>query len=647
MNFKPAAVHAGRAPRRPMFRPLIRIAASGLLGAGLFCAAGLSAAAAAPPLNVDWRGYNNTYDGQRFSALTAINRGNVKSLRPACEVALGDDGSFQSGLVVVGNSLFVTTAHTVVALDATDCSVQWRYVYTPEEDEVMAVNRGVAYADGRLFRGTADGRFLAIDAKTGKEIWRIQAGDPKIGEFFSQSPVAWNGMVFTGAAGGDWGIMGRVVALDAATGKELWRFHTIPTGDEPGASTWKDPASAKNGGGGTWTTFTLDPTTGELFVPVGNPAADFAAVSRPGDNLYTDSMVALDARTGAVSWYYQLVQNDTLDYDLGAAPALYTDAQGRARVAIGGKDGHLYSVDRATHATLFKTPLTTIKNADAVPTEQGVHACPGPQGGVEWNGPAYSPLTGDVYVGTVDWCATFKRGDIKKVDSPLGAGKIFFGTGYTMDPKGPHTGWVSAVDGVTGKVRWRHHMAAPVVAGVTPTASGLVFAGDLSGNFVALDAASGKPLKKLAFASPMAGGVVTYAVEGRQYVALTTGNVSRLVWHTIGSPKLVIMATGLAPGYALKQVSAIVPGEKLGRAPAATDQQGAEAALFVQHCAVCHGSHGEGVSGPALIGESARKTVAQTVDWIKNPQPPMPKLYPSQLSDADVDQLADYVSKLK
>jgi alcohol dehydrogenase (cytochrome c) len=439
--------------------------------------------------------------------------------------------------------------------------------------------------------------------------------------------------------------MGRIVDFDAATGKEIWRFHTIPTGTEPGAETWKDPESAKSGGGGTWTTFALDAASGELFVPIGNPAADFAGSTRPGDNLFTDSVVALDARSGAVNWYFQLVANDTLDYDLGAAPMLYTDGDGRERVAVGGKDGHLYSLDRRTHATLFKAPVTTILNPDAKPTPEGVFACPGPLGGVEWNGPAFDPASHTIYVGTDDWCATFKRGEAHKENSPFGAGQFFLGGLYAMDKTDKQKGWVVALDGTTGKARWRYQAKSAVVAGVTPTASGLVFSGTLGGDFFALDAKDGKLLHKISFNSPLAGGVVTYAVEGKQYVAATTGNISRMIWLTTGTPKVVIMTTGLPAGYALKKTSAAVPGEHLTKVAEAGSAHARQ--LFTQYCAACHGTRGEGGSGPPLIGENLKKTQAEAVEWIKNPQPPMPKLYPAPLSDTDVDELATMVRNFK
>ena len=247
----------------------------------------------------------------------------------------------------------------------------------------------MAFANGQLFRGTPDGRLLAIDAASGKTLWQQQVGDPAQGEFFSSVPVIWQGLLITGSAGSDCGIRGRIMAYEQESGREVWRFYTIPRGKETGAETWKDWKSARYGGGGSWTTYTLDMASGEVFVPVGNPAPDFAPSHRPGANLFTDSMVVLDARTGALKWWHQMLSNDGLDLDLAAAPMLYWNSKGRPMVAIGSKDGYLYGVDRETHKRVFKIPVTTIQKPDRAPTAQGVHSCPGPLGGVEWNGPAY------------------------------------------------------------------------------------------------------------------------------------------------------------------------------------------------------------------------------------------------------------------
>ncbi len=498
-----------------------------------------SAAAKSVP-NTGWASYNGGYDSQRFSALNQITAANVAGLRPLCEVKLGEEGSFQSGPLVVGDTLIVTTPHSTIALNATNCAVVWRNIDRPRAKDVFPVNRGAAYLDGRVFRGTPDGRLLALDSKTGNVVWENPVGKPGLGEFISSAPIAWKGTVFAGVAGSDWGVRGHVMAFDAVTGKEKWRFNTVPMGAEPGASTWKIPASAKHGGGAQWTSYTLDTVSNELFVPTANPAPDFAPQARPGDNLYTNSVVVLNASTGHLSWYYQVTPHDGLDWDLGAAPMLY-DATDGPRVALGSKNGNVYSLDRTTHKVMFTTPVTTISNANAVPTAKGVDVCPGPLGGVEWNGPAYDPQTKMIYVGAVDWCGHYITTTGKSVYAP---GELYMGTSYTP-VTGNATGWLTAIDAQTGQVKWKFHAPQPVVAGVTPTAGGIVFNGDLAGNFYAFDASSGKVLFTYKFPGAIAGGVVTYAIGGKQYVATTSGNVSRTTFQTAGSPTLVVMALGV------------------------------------------------------------------------------------------------------
>ena len=540
---------------------------------------------------------------------------------------------------MIGDTLYVTTAHTTVALDPTSCAIRWRHEYQPVQEEAYAVNRGVAHLDGRIFRGTGDGRILALNARTGKQLWLVKAGDPLNGESFTSAPIAWKGLVFIGAAGSDVGIRGFVIALDAGTGDEKWRFHTIPMGDEPGAESWAKADSAAHGGGGTWTSYTLDTTTGELFVPVGNPAPDYTPDSRPGANLYTNSVVVLDALTGKLKWYHQFTPNDGLDYDLGAAPALYTASTGAKLLAAGSKDGNLYGVDRSTHQVLFKTPVTTIKNSDARPTPAGVRVCPGPLGGVEWNGPAVDPESRTIYVGAVDYCFLVKSGpqEYKK-------GQTYFGT--TQQPIGgaeAAQGWIHAINGDNGAVLWKYHADAPVVAGVTPTAGGVVFSGDLGGNLLALDAKSGAELYKFNTGGAVAGGVITYETGGKQYVATTSGNVSRMTFTaSAGSPKVVILTTGLEKDDPkLVAVAQRMPSSS-GTAPGARGKT-----LFGQYCSACHGQTGEGGVGTPLRNESSRKSREQVVAFIKNPKAPMPKLYPSPLTESDVASVAEFVETLK
>lgn len=619
---------------------------TGILGAALLSAMfGAQAASPKPPSSSnDWPMYNDGYNGQRFSPLDEINTHNVADLKPLCKVVLGEQGAFESGPIVVGNVLYVTTSHTTVAMDASDCKVLWRNIHQPTETEIQPVNRGAAYFDGRIFRGYSDGWLMAFNAKTGKVEWKVHPANPKVGEFLSAAPIAWHGLVFIGLAGSDWGIRGKLMAFDARSGKEAWHFWTVPEGNETGADTWTIPATIKHGGGGMWTSYTIDPKTAELFVSVANPSPDFDPAHRPGDNLYTDSVVVLDARTGKLNWWYQLTHNDGLDYDLGAAPMLY-NVNGAARVALGSKDGHLYSLNRDTHKLLFKTAVTTIENPDAVPTYAGVHVCPGDLGGIEWNGPTFDPRTGDIYVGAVDWCQIYKRGK----DYKFIPGQLYFGTSGAPTASDTASGWVTALDATSGKVRWKFHAPSPVIAGVTSTAGGLVLTGDGGGDFYAFDAKTGKVLMQYSSGGAMAGGVITYAVHGKQYVAFTSGNVSRLgTFNTTGSPTLVVMALNAHAGspkvvtLADSGIAQMQVAAGIGDAEVTHGRQ-----IFATNCAACHGGHGEGGLGPALQDEAVRKDLDQVIKQIKHPAPPMPKLYPSPLSEADVQAAATYVETLK
>jgi alcohol dehydrogenase (cytochrome c) len=584
-----------------------------------------------PTNDTGWPSYNGTLNGQRYSPLDQINVENAATLGEICRVKIDDSGSFHTGLVLVGKTLYFTTARVTLAVDATNCEIRWRNSYVPEQSEVFPNNRGVAYENGRLFRGTADGRLLAIDAATGKTIWQEQAGDPEQAEFFSAAPVAWQGLFIIGTAGGDWGIRGRIMAFDQQTGREVWRFYTIPRGDEVGADSWKDRKTARYGGGGSWTSYSIDMASGEVFVPVGNPAPDFMRNHRPGENLFTDSMVVLDARTGALKWWYQLVGHDGHDLDLGAAPMLYWNGKGEPMVAIGGKDGLLYGVDRESHKQVFATEITTVKKSAPQPTAEGVHVCPGVLGGIEWNGAAYDKKMKQIVVGSVDWCMT-----LKSKPAEFHPGEVFLAGEWVNDDE--HTGWVHALDPDTGKVRWKHHADAPVVAGVTPTAGGVTFTGDMTGNFLVFDSASGKLLLKAPTGGSMAGGVITYSIAGKQYVAATSGNVSRLTFGEGGSPTLVVFGLG---GKAAPAASAAV--EPLAALSAGNPDPKRGKEVYGKNCVVCHGGSGEGAAGPSLRGIGQKLDFEAAVRWIEQPSSKMPKLYPKPLDAQAVADVAAYI----
>jgi len=613
---------------------IVKLITAGLLACGSLTASIAIAQASLP--GAQWPAYNNRLDGVRYSPLKEITPENASQLGEVCRVQIDGPTSFHAGLIVVDGVIYTNTGRETVALDATTCAIRWKHTYVPDEEIVSPSSRGLAVLDGRVFRGTGDARLIALDAATGRLLWKNVIGSPRLGESAGAAPLAWQGMVFMGIAGSEHGIRGRVMAYDAQTGRELWRFNTIPMGDEPGAETWLRPESAKTGGGGVWGAMTLDVTTGELFVPVGNPWPDLDRAYRPGTNLFTNSVVVLDARTGALKWWHQSVPADWQDFDLAAPPVLYRTADVRDYLVFAGKDGYVTAVDRDTRKVVFRTPVTRIENAPAGPTPEGVRICPGFAGGVEWNGPALDLLTGSLITGAVDICFIVKSGESKYAPSEASFGG-------TVEPDGPATGWVTAIDSVTGEVRWRYHAEKPVVAGVTPTAGGVTFTGDLAGNLLVFNSRTGALVHKVRVGGAMAGGVVTYEVAGKQYVAFAAGNISRNAFGDLGLPSVVIMTLNperRAAGSSSSGAAANAPatGGTAGKANPANGRR-----LYEQVCIACHGPDGNMIADRRLGGLGARQDLASTIAYIKDPKPPMPKLYPDLLDEQHVLDVATFI----
>ena len=587
------------------------------------------------PADTNWTSYNENVNGQRFVNLNQITPANAAQLGEVCRLKVDETGAFHTGILEIDGLLYFTTATDTLAVDASNCKLRWRHHYVTEDPSgtPLKVNRGVAHANGVLYRGTLDSRLLAIDMASGKTLWQYQVGDPQQGEFFSSAPQIYQGLVIIGAAGGDWGTRGRVMAFDAKTGREVWRFYTIPRGDEPGADSWHDQQSAQTGGGGTWSTYALDMAAGEVFVPVGNPAPDLLPQLRPGDNLYTDSMVVLDAATGKLKWYHQLLSNDGQDLDLGASPMLYYNSKGERMVALGGKDGYVYGVNRENQQRVWKTPVTTIKNAGVRATSSGVEVCPGPLGGVEWNGPAFDRSNKAIVVGSVDWCA------ILTAEEGFKFKPAEFNLGGTFKLSDVARGWIVSLDADIGALRWKFETPGPMVSGIVPTAGGVIFAGDMKGNFYVLSSTDGRELYRSQTGGAMAGGVISYNRKGRQYVAAVAGNVSRLTFGMTGSPTLLIYALG-GNGKDGAAPLAVAPASS-----SLASAGGAE--IYGKICANCHGGNGEGALGPALKGLAQRMDLAKTIQWIENPSAKMPKLYPDPLNAQAVKSVAAYVQGLK
>jgi alcohol dehydrogenase (cytochrome c) len=469
--------------------------------------------------------------------------------------------AFETGLIMVEGALIGTTEFDIFSINPATCAENWR---ADEEYPayILPTNRGAAYLDGMLFRGTDDGRVLAYDFKSGKRLWETPIADPTKGESVPAAPIAWEGLVFIGNAGGDFkGGKGRMYALDAKTGKIVWEFYLVPKvegdpvrgpeGASPlDTSTWKNIPGAPISGGGAWTSTTLDPATGLLYVPVGNPAPDFDNSVRQGDNLFTGSVVVLDAKTGAYKNHFQLVPRDWHDWDVSNPPTLIKTMGGKRLMAVSPKDGHLYGFDLADDKLLYRTPVTRIENVEEpFALDKDVHFCPGAVGGEEWNSPAYDRLTNLIFTPDVDWCTTVRLQTREEVAAaalgqPWTGEKAFnpfneFGEFTRADRV--WAGWLYATDADTGIWKWRLKSNYPIFGAVTPTAGGLVFFGDMGGNFYALDAETGQKLWGQKIGGAIGGGVITYTVNGAQKVAVATGYVSPAVPAEIRRAKIAIL----------------------------------------------------------------------------------------------------------
>ena len=509
------------------------------------------------PVASDWLTYNRTLGGDRYSPLGEITTSNVSQLRTICSYTLPEVTSLQTGPIVVGGTMFFTTDTISYAIDASSCAEKWKAVRHSDTPSALGVNRGFAYANGRLFRGTSDVHVIALDAGDGHLIWDRVLDVKGPGVSVPMAPIVSNGLVYVGNAGGDLpAVTGHAYALDAGDGHVVWKFDVVPaTG--PARATWANPRLPVSGAA-FWTSFTLDAPNGILYVPAGNPAPDFDVELRTGDNLYSNSVIALDAATGRILAYHQLVKRDAHDWDVDSPPALITTRAGRAIIASANKDGLLSILDRsrvsarapsgdlaAAMPLLSQTPTTTRTNVDVpLSRDHATRFCPGIQGGNEWNGAAYSPQTNDIYTAAVDWCANVQlKRDTVNIPTP--------GTGYwfgaetplteILDPPGQSKGWLTAFDADNGGVRWKYQASRPMLAAVTPTAGGVVFAADLGGQLYAFDAATGQVLWQTNLGQSTGGGIVTYVAGGRQLIGVASGMKSPIWPGGAGQSRIVVL----------------------------------------------------------------------------------------------------------
>jgi alcohol dehydrogenase (cytochrome c) len=509
--------------------------------------------ASAEPQN--WLTHNGDYSSQHYSLLNEITPGNVTKLESKWVLQDEVMGAWQSSPIVVDGIMYVTQRQNdVMAVDARTGRVFWQYRYTPAPDSRVccgANNRGVAILGDTLYLGTLDAHLIAIDAKNGRPLWNKAIADVKLAYSITMAPLIVKDKVIVGVGGGEYGIRGFIAAYDAKTGDEVWRFNTIPQPGEPGSQSWSGDAW-KSGGGSVWVTGSYDPDLNLTYWGIGNPGPDWNPAQRPGDNLYTDSVVALDVDTGKLTWHFQFTPNDGNDYDSVQVPVL-ADAnwQGRPTKMMlwANRNGYFYVLDRTTGKFLLGTPFVKVNWAsgldangrpNATMQPPGMPTYPGNQGGTNWFPPSYSPRTGLFYFSA--WenyasvyrreTATFTPGRNFSGGSPSVLTPVPGAPGIGIGRRSPINNWTDAVgngaivamDPQTGQPKWTFEEFDVTEAGILTTASDLLFTGGREGYFQALDARTGKLLWHVSLGGQIAMAPITFQVGGKQYVSVISGS---------------------------------------------------------------------------------------------------------------------------
>ena len=495
-------------------------------------------AAAEEPQN--WLMYSGTFDSQRFSGLDQIHIRNVNQLELKWAYQIPALDRAETTPLVVDGVMFVTEAPSnVVALDAATGRQFWRYEHELPEDLRICCgrnNRGVAILGETLYMSTLDAHLVAIDARTGNLLWNREVADHRGGYSKTAAPLVVKDQVVTGIAGGEFGIRGFLDSYDADTGVRAWRTYTIPGPDHPDNQSWSGD-SWRTGGSPTWITGSYDPDLDLVYWGTGNPGPDYNGEVRGGDNLYADSALALDGDTGEMAWYFQFTPHDVHDWDAIQIPVLADlDIAGESRRVMmwANRNGFYYTIDRETGEFLLGKPFARqtwaqgldengrpIRVPGMFPNEQGIVVSPPAAGATNWMSPTYSPRTGLLYVMSYDGEAQFFIRDEEYVE-----GDRFIGGGQQQIlPADEYTSAVRAIDPRTGDRRWEYRVQPWTWSGLLATAGDLVFGGSTDGYFYALDAVSGEELWHMTVGAQVRAAPISYAVDGKQYVAIAAGNV--------------------------------------------------------------------------------------------------------------------------
>jgi alcohol dehydrogenase (cytochrome c) len=525
------------------------LAASGALSAAL---AAQSADSLAPDINIgqaqlekhgiaeDWPSYNGDPTGRRLSSLTQITPDNVKSLRAAWIFHSSGAGTLEATPVVVNGVMYFTASNDAYAIEASTGHVLWRYTREISsglvDDASGHINRGVALWGDRLYMQTDNAHLLCLDARTGKLLWDNAYATDNRNYGATSAPLAIRGKILVGTSGGDDGVRGFIAAFDAVTGKELWRRWTIPGPGEPGSESWPGEMYLR-GGGTAWMPGTYDPELNTVYWGTGNAAPDYDGNVRPGDDLYTASVLALDPDTGKIKWHFQFTPHDVYDYDSVQTPVLIdADYQGQPRKLLleANRNGFFYILDRVTGKFLSAMPfaerINWAKGIDAngrpiytgvMPSANGTLTCPGDAGATNWFSPAYNEDTRFFYFIELDECTV----NLVKPEA-FEPGKEYYATGSKQEPNTSAKKYLLALDWSTGKFAWKYAQEGKAHSwgGVMTTATGLVFFADDSGSFEAVDGKTGEPLWHFNTGQTLHASPMSYSAGGKQYVAIASGD---------------------------------------------------------------------------------------------------------------------------
>jgi alcohol dehydrogenase (cytochrome c) len=489
-----------------------------------------------------WLMYRRTYDSQGYAPFDDINKTNVSGLKTVFTYDTGLKQGHEAPPIVNGHTMFITTPMDhLIALDATTGKVKWQYkaAISPITLKTVCcdvVNRGVALYDDMVYMAMLDNRVMAFDAETGAVKWSKQLEPPGVGYAMTGAPLIVEGNVVTGIAGGEYGGRGFIEALDAKTGDVAWKQYTVPSPSETGGNTWPKGNLYKTGGGGTWLTGSYDPETKTIFWGVGNPGPWLADL-RPGKNLYTDSVVALDAATGKIKFSYQYTPHDTWDYDATNESVLADITyKGTAYKALlhADRNGNVFALDRTNGKFIYAKPFVTATSVtgfsvDGVPVTNpknrphlgtSIFTCPSFLGGKNWWPTAFDPSSQTLFVPTTKWCMTMKG-----TGTDYKAGLPFLGETFEVQPQPGSSGYgeLQAIDANTGAQKWSYDTKLPWNGPVLATKGGLVFSGTVDQRFMAFDSETGKPLWTQHMSSGVVGVPTTYKVDGKQYVAVYAG----------------------------------------------------------------------------------------------------------------------------